>query len=96
MLSYRDSLMIGTLTLPQQRNVIIDYLNKCLKADPLMMLALLEQIPINNSTYENPIVGTAGDPPTTSAIGLLNGALEVLNIQPIFIVFTEDKTIRFE
>ena len=96
MLSNHDELMTGVLTLPQQRNVIIDYLNRCLKADPLMMLALIEQIPINNASDENPIVGTVGDPPTTSAVGLLNGALDLLNIKPIFIRLTEDRTIRFE
>lgn len=91
-----NDLLMGTLTMEQKRNVIINYLNRCLKADPLMMLALTEQVIVNNISDENPIFATIGDPVTTSAIGLLNGVLDILNIKPIFIVFTEDKTIRFE
>ena len=87
---------------PDVRNIIVEYLNQCLNADNKAIQKLCADVPVNNLGEDNPITcrihnGVA----TTSALGLLNGALEAIygNPNPVYAIMVSEKDstiLRFE
>jgi hypothetical protein len=74
----------GYLKLPNDRKLLAEgfvrFLNECFKTDPEATKALFaHRVPVNEAMADHPTVQVAaGDPPTMSILGLLNGFVGVI------------------
>ena len=59
---------------------VVNFLNECFKADPEAIKALFaHRVPVNEAMADHPTVQvSAGDPPTMSVLGLLNGFVGII------------------
>jgi hypothetical protein len=84
------------------RDKVVVYLNQCLQEDNKAVQKLCADIPVNNLSDANPIVCRINNGVvTTSALGLLNGALEAIygRPNPVYAVMRSENDsliLRFE